>query len=362
MSPRFFLRRLQAWLFVLPLFALGCNGSEHSPTAPVEQPKAASAAVAAAAPVQGPGVAAGEEDSTEALRPGAARFQAARRSAQEAAPAGTPDAPTVVSAARGGNGNGNGNGNGGNGNGGNGNGNGNGNGGGGRGGELTFEIRPATWNTNWAHAAGNVQGFVRGGDVAKIDTGSVELQAGGGSLDPLSVRIAGGQLVATFDKSEAFEPLGDVESGDRETVTLRFTVAGEQKELEDQIRIVGPNGGGTGGGNGGGELELNIQPDDWNVNWEHSAGQVTAFLRGTGVKDVDLATVRLVGDGAGAAPLEPLDVRRVGKQVVARFGKSAAFLTLDDPDAGERHTVKIRFSQGGTEKELSEDVRIAGRR
>jgi hypothetical protein len=225
---------------------------------------------------------------------------------------------------------------------------------------LSFEIA-STWNTNWVNASGNVQGFVRGQDVAKIDKASVELVADGDSLVPRSVRIAGGQLVATFDKSEAFELLGEVHPGDRETVTLRFNVMDETRELEDQVRIVGPDGGGTGGGGTGGELELNIQPDDWNVNWERSAGQVHAFLRGGDLSKVDLDSVRLVGDKADAEPLEALDVRRVGKQVVARFSKSAAFLTLDDPDAGETHTVKIRFTQDGTEKELSEDVRIVGR-
>lgn len=373
------LRRLQAWLFVLPLLSLGlgCNGS--SPTEPIDQPTAAPAAVTAASSGQTASVAPrGEEGSAEELRPGAARLAAARaRAAEGGQPAETQNA---VEEARGGNGNGNGgngggngggnsgghgNGNGGGGNGGGntgGNGGGNG-GGGGRGGELTFEIRPDTWNTNWVHAEGNVQAFVRGRDVAKIDTSSVELEADGGTLAPKSVRVAGGQLVATFDKSDAFELLGDdVHSGDRETVTLNLKVGDESKELEDQIRVVGPDNGDDGGGDDGssGETEANIQPDDWNVNWAHSAGQVHVFLRGD-LKDVDLDSIRLVGDKADAEPLKPLDVRKVGKQIVARFSKSAAFATLDDPDAGETHTVKIKYHQGDADKELSEDVHIVGR-
>ncbi len=355
-------QRLQTWLFVLPLLALGCNGS--SPTEPaLEQPKAAPAAVTAQVTISA---------EAEELRPGAARLHAARVRAQGAVPAATEEVPNVAAPARGGNGNGNGGGNGngngggnggnGGGNGGNGGGNGgNGGNGGGPGGELTFEIHPDTWNTNWVNAAGNVQAFVRGRDAAKIDRDSVELKADGGTLAPESVRVAGGQLVATFDKSEAFELLGDVERGDRKTVTLRFTVdGGEAQELDDQVRIVGSGGGGGTGGEED-EVELNIQPDDWNVNWERSSGQVHAFLRGPGIADVDLDSIRLVGDKADAEPLEPLDVRRVGKQIVARFSKSAAYATLDDPDAGETHTVKIRFGQGDEDKELSERVRIVGR-
>jgi len=45
---------------------------------------------------------------------------------------------------------------------------------------------------------------------------------------------------------------------------------------------------------------------------------------------------------------------------VARFAKSAAFATLDDPDSGETHTVKITFKKAGADTALSEDVHIVG--
>ncbi len=356
------LRRLQALYFLLPLLALGCNGSSPTePTQPIAQTKVAAA------------VTAGQETAPaaeEVSGPAAARVRALRSAAQEGQTDGgvtgvTAEARGGKPSGRGGNGGGNGNGNGGNGNGNGGNGNGNGgnggNGGGHRG-ELTFEIHPDTWNTNWTHAEGNVQAFVRGQDAAKIDAGSVQLVApNGDTLDPRSARVAGGQLVATFGKADAFDLLGDdVHPGDRLTLTLRFKVGTDAKELTDQIRIVGPEPGDDDGDDDAGDLALNIQPDDWNTNWAHSAGQVHAFLRGPGLADVDLATVRLVGDLATATPLAPLDVRRVGHQIVARFSKSAAFNTLDDPDSGETHTVKIRFMKAGALTELSEDVHIVG--
>jgi hypothetical protein len=352
------LRRLQILLVALPFFALGCNGS--SPTEPVGQPEAAVAAQVQAAPVTQ-----GEEASGGPRPPAAAQLARAAlaRGRTDGAPAPGPVSATAESRGHGnsgthGNG-GNGNGNGGNG----GNGGGNGGNGGGHRGDLTFEIHPDTWNTNWAHAEGNVQAFVRGTDAAKIDTSSVLLVApSGDTLVPRSARVAGGQLVATFAKADAFDLLGDsVHSGDRVEVTLRFKVADTQTELTDTIRIVGPEPGDDGNGDdNGGDLALNIDPDDWNTNWAHSAGMVHAFIRGTGLADIDLTTVRLVGDKAGADPLEPLDVRRVGHQVVARFAKSAAFATLDDPDSGETHTVKITFKKAGADTELSEDVHIVG--
>ena len=305
MAFRFSVRRLAPWLFVLPLLAVGCD--RQSPTEPT-----------------------------------AARSKAATASEANASTAG------AVAEARGnGHGNGGGGGN-----------------GGGHGENLTFSIDPATWNTNWVHAAGNVQAFVRGADAAKIDRGSVELAVdGGGTLAPRSTRIAGPQMVATFSKSDAFELLGDVKPGDRKTLTLRFTVGtgtdATQKELTATVRIVGSDDGGNGGG-GAGDLSLNIQPDDWNTNWAHSSGQVHAFLRGTGLDKVDLTTVQLVGDKASADPVKPLDVRRVGQQIVARFSMSAAYATLDDPNPGERHKVKITFKADGKDVELFETIHVVG--
>jgi hypothetical protein len=369
------LHRLRFLVFLLPLFALACNGS--SPTEPVAQTQTKAAAAVVAQDQAAP-AAPTDEASAEESSPGVARLRALRAAAETGETAsgitGVADEarggkPNGRGNGRGGNGNGNGGGNG-NGNGGNGGGNGNGNGGnggngggGGRRGELSFEIHPDTWNTNWTHAQGNVQAFVRGQDAVKIDAGSVELVApNGDTLAPRSTRIAGGQLVATFDKADAFDLLGDdVHPGDRLTLTLRFDVGTDAKELTDQIRIVGPEPGDDDDDDEEeGELQLNIQPDDWNTNWAHSAGQVHAFLRGPGLADIDLATIRLVGDLATATPLAPLDVRRVGHQIVARFAKRAAFNTLDDPDSGETHTVKIRFMQAGVLTELSEDVHIVG--
>jgi len=326
MAFSFSVRKLAPGLCVLSLFALGCN--RQSPTEPGSSSKVAAAATDAAN-VSAPG------DSAEK--------------------------------ARGGNGGGNGNGgggNGGNGNGGNGNG-GNGNGGGGNGhrGDLAFQIEPATWNTNWVNASGNVQAFLRGGDASKVDLGSILLAGDGGqTLSPRSTRYAGGQVVATFSKADAFALLDNPRPRDTRTVTLRFSVTGAQKELTDSVRIVGDagQGGSGGGGEEEGETRLSIDPDDWNTNWQRSAGTLHAFLRGGALAKIDLSTVRLVGDKAGAEPLKPTDVRRVGRQIAARFSKSAAYATLADPHSGQHHMVKIAFKADGADVELVADVRVVG--
>jgi hypothetical protein len=328
MAFSFSARRLAPWLCVLPLFALGCN--RQSPTEPASSPKVA-AATTDGANVSAPG------DSGEKARGGNGN-------------------------GNGGNGNGGGNG-GGNGNGGNGGGGNGGNGHGGRGGDLAFQIEPATWNTNWVNASGNVQAFLRGGDAGKVDLGSILLAGDGGkTLSPRSARYAGGQVVATFSKADAFDLLDNPKRGDTRTVTLQFSVNGAQKELTDSVRIVGDagQGGSGGGGEEEGETRLSLDPDDWNTNWQRSAGTVHAFLRGGALGKVDLTTVRLVGDKAGAEPLKPTDVRRVGKQIATRFAKSAAYATLDDPHSGQHHMVKITFKADGADVELVADIRVVG--
>src|SRR5947209_1418623 len=225
MGSRTLIRPLHALLFVLPFFAFGCQNGGHMPTEPASsQPQAA---------------------------------VAASSTGQTATATGTAASPTVAAS----HGNGNGNGNGGS-------------------SDLRFEIQPDEWNTNWAHADGLVQAFVRGGDASKIDTSSVVLLATGGTpISPRSVRIAGGQLVASFSKSDAIGLFTNPQPGDSKTVTLRFKVAGQQKELQDQIRIVGAA---NGGGSGNSALRLDLDPDDWNVSWAHSSGSVHAFLREIG--------------------------------------------------------------------------------
>src|SRR5262245_6398259 len=41
------------------------------------------------------------------------------------------------------------------------------------GGDLTFELQPDVWNTNWAHSRGSVSALFRGTGVDQIDLGSI---------------------------------------------------------------------------------------------------------------------------------------------------------------------------------------------
>ncbi|HXT19615.1 MAG TPA: hypothetical protein VN923_02585, partial [Thermoanaerobaculia bacterium] len=213
-----------------------------------------------------------------------------------------------------------------------------------------------TWNTNFANASGTISALVRG-DVSKVDTSAVVLVGdGGASASPTRVQLAGGQLRAFFAMSEAIASLDDPDRGETHVVTLKLTVDGSAQELTDRVRIVGPSGGDDSGDDEG-EIDVAVQPNTWNTNWSHASGTVSILLRGD-VADVELASIKLVGDAG--TEVAPTSVKRTGHQIRARFPMAAALASLDDPDPGETHDLKIKLSDGGTATELTVTVRIVG--
>lgn len=111
---------------------------------------------------------------------------------------------------------------------------------------------------------------------------------------------------------------------------------------------------------GGGDLSLALQPDVWNTNWEHSHGTVSALLRGEGTDKIALSSIRLIGSKAGAAPLTALRAQLTGHQVRAFFAQSDALATLDTPQRGEVHEVRVELTADGQAKSLTASVRIVG--
>lgn len=132
----------------------------------------------------------------------------------------------------------------------------------------------------------------------------------------------------------------------------------------------GGNGGGNGNGNGGGRnprnppgggsLTLEIQPDTWNTNWEHSQGTVSALIRGQRLADVDLSSIQLVGSDDSAAPVPALRTQRAGNHIRVFFRQSDAIESLDSPERGEVHEVTIELTVDDEETTLTDRVRIVG--
>jgi hypothetical protein len=350
----------------LALLLSGCqNGGGSSPT----EPGPALSSLTASAAVADEGALL--DDASLPAGPGAARAAARIDRAAEGRAAvepGTLAGGAAIEAARGGNGGSRGNGGGnGNGNGGNGNGNGgNGGNGGGRGngqrGELNLQIQPATWNLNWEHSSGLVSALIRGADAADIDTDSVVLVCElGTEVQPVRVQLAGGQLRAFFLKSDAIGCLDDPDPREVHEVTVRFTVdGGAAQELTADVRIVGAPGGGDDEDDTADEVDAQVQPNTWNVNWAHADGTVSILLRGD-ITDVDEDTIVLVG--SAGTEVQPVSVKRVGNHIRARFPMDEAFASLDDPDSGEVHEIVVKFmDDAAASHEITLRVRIVGPR
>lgn len=173
-----------------------------------------------------------------------------------------------------------------------------------------------------------------------------------------------GNQVVVFETAEASAGVVVDEVQPHERIRMSVRVSGGNVEVTDMDR----EGGGTEGPDDGedeeGELDLSLQlsPSTWNLNYDHSAGTVTAFIRGQGFRDVVLGSILLVGDDDEAEPLEPVDVSRQGNNVRARFAKNEVLDVLSDPENGSVHTVALQFEVAGVEElqELTAEVRIVG--
>ncbi len=133
----------------------------------------------------------------------------------------------------------------------------------------------------------------------------------------------------------------------------------------------GGNGGkgGKGGGGNDGEtaLEMQVQPGTWNTNWSRSNGTVSVKITGSGLGDVDLDSIVLIGTVAEAEPLSALRARHNGNHIRVYFAKSEVLEILDTPKAGETHTITLRLTaataataEGSAESELTDSIRIVG--
>ncbi len=191
-----------------------------------------------------------------------------------------------------------------------------------------------------------------------------------------------GNQVLVFEKasSSASVPIGGIQPSEQIDITVE--VSGSSASVTDIQRDGGSSQGDTGGGDQGGDsggdtggdaggggnepqpvdLSLQIDPDTWNLDYDHSAGTVTAFLTGSGFDQVVLDSILLLGDNPDADPLAPVSATREGNHDKARFAKSDVLDLLDDPMAGSMHTVTVQFEiegQDGT-SELMADVKIVG--
>jgi hypothetical protein len=218
--------------------------------------------------------------------------------------------------------------------------------------ELTLEIDPDEWNLNFSNSSGTVEAFIRGEDINKIDLNSIEMQgdnplAATLALAALSATRQGDHIHARFAKSQVIDLLLDPAEGTVHTIIVSFleTDGTERQELSAEITIeddddIEPE-----------DLELEIDPDEWSLNFTNSSGTVEAFIKGEGIENIDLDSIEMAGDNPSALPLSAGSVSINNNHIHARFPMSQVIDLLLDPAEGTVHTITVSFLEvGGTDR------------
>lgn len=235
---------------------------------------------------------------------------------------------------------------------------------------LSLQLSPDTWNTNYENSSGTVTAFIRGEGFTEVILDSIVMvgdDPAAPALDPVSATREGNHVRVRFAKSDLLDLLADPEPGSVHEVCLELVADGfeEAQVLCHDIRIVGPDDDEEDDGEEEdelGSLSLELSPSSWNLNYDGSSGTVTAFVRGTGLGAIDIDSIELEGDEPSAEPLPASFARLEGNHVRAQFPKSELLDLLLDPEPKSTHDVTVRFtSDGGAEAhELTAAIRVVG--
>lgn len=219
---------------------------------------------------------------------------------------------------------------------------------------LELEIDPDEWSMNYPNSNGTVEAFLRGDGLDRIDLTSIQMTGdnpGAEALAAVSASINNNHIHARFAKSAVLGLLLNPAPGTMHTVTVSYleTDGTERKELTAEITIEDDEDEGEEPIEPG-DLELEIEPEEWNLNFANSSGTVEVFIEGEGFDRIDPLTVEMVGDDPAASPLAADSVSVNNDKLHARFAKSRVIDLLLNPEEGSTHTITIRFLEiDGTE-------------
>jgi len=220
-------------------------------------------------------------------------------------------------------------------------------GGGGELANLTLEIDPDIWSLNYDKSAGTVEVFIHGDGLDNIDLNSVTMKGDSDAeaLAAISVFRRGDHIHAKFPKNQVLGLLNEPDGGTTHTIAVNFleTEGTETLELNADITIeedddeedpIDPT-----------DLELEIDPDEWSLNYYKSAGTVEVFIEGEDIDKIDLNTIEMMGDNTNADPLVPVSVSINRNHIHARFAKSQVLDLLLNPEEGSTHTITVSFQE-----------------
>lgn len=116
-------------------------------------------------------------------------------------------------------------------------------GGGGALANLTLQLAPANWNTNYRGSSGTVDAQIRGDGLGQIDLDSIEMSGDDPLADPLpatSAALNGNHVRARFPKGQVLDLLLDPGDGSQHEVTVSFLdKGGAPHEVSTTVKVNG---------------------------------------------------------------------------------------------------------------------------
>ena len=109
--------------------------------------------------------------------------------------------------------------------------------------DLSLQLSPDTWNTNYSTSSGSVQAIIRGDGLENIDLDSLEMSGdnpAAGELTATSAALHGNHVQADFPKNLVLGLLLNPGSGSKHIVTVSFTSGGGGRtELSAEVKVNG---------------------------------------------------------------------------------------------------------------------------
>ena len=204
--------------------------------------------------------------------------------------------------------------------------------------ELTVEVRPDKWNTDWSED----NGFSQDELIAKFSGEGFEqinfdslLMTGpeGDSIEPFEYDLGGRFFIAKFYQYEAISIIPDPQRGDTHTVQVAGGLEdGSIFDFDVEITIVGERPAE--------EFNLEIRPDKWNTAWSKSEGVILAKLGGEGFEDIIPGSLEM--SWGTSDPITPVNSQLTESHFMAKFKqKDAIGLLPEDAQRGDSFDISV---------------------
>ncbi|MDH4220228.1 MAG: hypothetical protein OEW23_15830 [Candidatus Aminicenantes bacterium] len=165
----------------------------------------------------------------------------------------------------------------------------------------------------------------------------------------------GNIVVEVLVKSDVSDiPINNVQSGEEIRITVQVQ-ANNQAVLSHMER----NKKSTG------ELQVQIQPKKWNLNWIDSEDEVIAKISGVGYDQITPGSVKLVSpeNQTEIYDIEPFDECIGGTYFIAKFLQSEAIGLITDPISGKNYIIRVEYKFESEDKPLylQDEIEIVGK-